>query len=483
MSFEIENGVLIKYYEEPGVTDVVIPDGVTSIGDRVFYMRWSLTSIIIPEGVKEIGNEAFYCCEKIISITIPDSVISIGNYAFFRCKKIISITIPNGVTSIGNNAFCGCISLASVTIPDSVTSIENNFFAQCYNIEEIVANPAQLPNAKWKQMAMYTFFREPEKFSAEQAEGCKKYLLPQRKRLLPEIFANDYVHVIRLFADAGKITKSNVRAEYLDPAIEAKATQCVAFLMDWENKNVSSDDKEKLIEKELTKDPFNVTDMKKFWSYKKLEDGTLCLTSYKGAETDVVIPERIGKNKVTLIEKELFSPNKYGPNSTQKKIMEKISSVFIPDSVICIGDDAFFDCGKLADINVAAGNSAYSSENGILFNKSRTEILRYPERKTDASYVVPSSVTRIRDNAFRNCSSLANITIPESVTSIGNHAFSFCKSLTSINIPNGVTGIGEDAFNGCRSLKSVNIPNGIKSVEPGAFFPAAVLQTLLSPTV
>ncbi len=120
MSFEIENGVLIKYYEEPGVTDVVIPDGVTSIGDRAFYMRWSLTSIIIPEGVKEIGNEAFSCCEKIISITIPDSVRSIGCCAFALCGSLTNIAIPNGVTCIGNNAFGGCISLASVTIPDEI---------------------------------------------------------------------------------------------------------------------------------------------------------------------------------------------------------------------------------------------------------------------------------------------------------------------------------------------------------------------------
>jgi len=82
MGFKIENGVLIKYTEEPGVTEVVIPDGVTSIGERAFEWGNSLTAVTIPDSVTSIGERAFDCCKSMTSVTIPDSVTSIRENAF-----------------------------------------------------------------------------------------------------------------------------------------------------------------------------------------------------------------------------------------------------------------------------------------------------------------------------------------------------------------------------------------------------------------
>lgn len=90
-------------------------------------------TVVIPEGVTEIGEEAFGHCKALTTITIPDSVTSIGNSAFGNCYNLTSITIPNSVTSIGNSAFWCCRSLTSVDIPDSVTSIDNSAFSGCYN--------------------------------------------------------------------------------------------------------------------------------------------------------------------------------------------------------------------------------------------------------------------------------------------------------------------------------------------------------------
>ena len=120
------------------VTDLIIPDSVTSIGDQAFAGCTSLTSIVIPDSVTSIGDEAFRGCTGLTSITIPDGVTSIGNYAFYGCGSLTSITIPDGVTSIGDSAFYGCESLTSIVIPDSVTSIGDSTFYGCDSLMSIV---------------------------------------------------------------------------------------------------------------------------------------------------------------------------------------------------------------------------------------------------------------------------------------------------------------------------------------------------------
>ena len=113
-------------------TEIVIPlvspdgDRVTSIGDMAFF-RYGLTSIIIPDSVISIGNGAFARCSNLVSVTIPDSVTSIGIGAFELCESLTSITIPNSVTSIDVDTF-RMSGLTSIVIPDSMTSIGNGAF-------------------------------------------------------------------------------------------------------------------------------------------------------------------------------------------------------------------------------------------------------------------------------------------------------------------------------------------------------------------
>ncbi len=135
VEFYILNGVLRSYNGNGG--NVIIPDGVTSIGDYAFEGCESLASITIPDGVTSIGDFAFIGCESLASITIPDGVTSIGYRAFHECKSLTSITIPDGVTSIGNDAFFGCKSLTSITIPDGVTSIAGRAFYGCESLTSI----------------------------------------------------------------------------------------------------------------------------------------------------------------------------------------------------------------------------------------------------------------------------------------------------------------------------------------------------------
>jgi hypothetical protein len=118
------------------LTSVTIPNSVTSIGESAFA-GIGITSITIPNSVTSIGRYAFAWCSSLTSVTIPNSVTSIGESAFQQCSSLTSVTIPNSVTSIGNYAFQECSSLTSVTIPNSVTSIGDDAFQQCSSLTSV----------------------------------------------------------------------------------------------------------------------------------------------------------------------------------------------------------------------------------------------------------------------------------------------------------------------------------------------------------
>ena len=158
-----------------------------------------------------------------------------------------------------------------------------------------------------------------------------------------------------------------------------------------------------------------------------------------------------------------------------------LKSITIPDSVTSIGESAFDSCSNLTAIDVEVGNNNYTSVNGVLFNKGKTELICYPAGKTDKSYNIPNSVTSIDYQAFTYCTSLKSITIPDSVTSIGEFAFENCKSLTSITIPNSATEIGFGAFSGCASLISITIPNSVTSIGNVAFSDCTSLTSITIP--
>ena len=125
------------FYDCSGLTSVTIPNSVTSIGNSAFWDCSGLTSVTIPNSVTSIGYSAFVNCSSLTSVTIPNSVTSIGEWAFMYCSGLTSIIIPNSVTSIGSNAFSGCSGLTSVTIPNSVTSIGNYAFSKCSGLTSV----------------------------------------------------------------------------------------------------------------------------------------------------------------------------------------------------------------------------------------------------------------------------------------------------------------------------------------------------------
>ena len=184
------------------------------------------------------------------------------------------------------------------------------------------------------------------------------------------------------------------------------------------------------------------------------------LKKYKGAATDVVIPD-----SVTEIGEEVFA---HLP----------ITSITIPDSVKRIGFGAFANCTSLKDVYIPSVSSwcsinfEFATSNPLCTNICwPTNSLGYlhinGELATDIT--IPNNITRIGKYTFLCCKSLTNVTIPNCVISIGEEAFSFCTSLKSIVIPDSVTNIEKKAFDYCSSLESITIPDSVLNIEKDAF--------------
>ena len=158
-----------------------------------------------------------------------------------------------------------------------------------------------------------------------------------------------------------------------------------------------------------------------------------------------------------------------------------LTSITISASVTSVNESAFYGCSKLDSITVAEENANYTAEDGVLFNKDKTELIRYPEGKTGISYIVPEAVTTIGESAFYGCAGLISITLPDNLTTIGINAYNNCTGLSTIDIPDGVTTIEYYAFSGCTGLTSIDLPDELVTIENSAFANCTKLTSITLP--
>lgn len=203
-------------------------------------------------------------------------------------------------------------------------------------------------------------------------------------------------------------------------------------------------------------------------------------------EGDIIIPEtvvKIGDNAFfncyyltsISIPESVTSIGKYAFH-----FCLRLLNATIPKNVKSIGVGAFAGEARMSDIQVSEDNKYFTSENGILYDKKKKVLIQCPRAKS-GEIKIPESVTNIGEEAFEYCQNVTSIIIPESVTNIGRVAFESCENLTSVIIPQGVTQIEESTFSGCSSLSNVTIPKGVTSIGHAAFYSCTSLKNITIP--
>lgn len=432
-------------FRETGLTELVLEDGVREIGAQAF-MGCKLCSVVIPASVTSIGENAFssnpdlaeitfmgtmaqwkqaaphardpyqttiHCCDgdilpvdssvcgdNLIWMLSGDGVLTIagtGDMWDFTCvqkdgqtlstapwmdrkNEIKTLKVLSGVTGIGKYAFgtsAGSNSasqLTSVSFPDTLKRIGENAFANCTSLQEL-ALPSRLET--WGDQA----FR-----------GCTG---------------------LKTLNVAEGITEIGVSA----------FSQCSAL------------------------------------THVTLPDNLTCIkvTAFSGCSslTSISIPETVRR-----IEAAAFS----GCSS--------LTSVTLPASLNELESSAFQGCSRLSAILVAAENTCFSSRYGILYDKSGETLLLCPGGKA-GSLRIPAGVKHISDRAFQSCTELTEIDFPEGLLSIGEVVFCSLRygtnKLTTVNLPSTLTRIGNQAFYHCTALSSITIPASVRVIGGNAF--------------
>ena len=443
----IEAGAFSKVEIESGITplsSIVLPKGITTIGDDAFSYNTSLTSIKIPNTVTTIGKRAFYGCTNLTSIEIPDSVTYIGDYCFWNCNRLQKIKLSKKIQTINQGLLEGCSSLTEIEIPEGVESIGYAAFRSCDKLTTITL-PASLTYITGSALTRLSRLTE-----VKVADGNNSFKF-ENGMLLSKDGKTMYMALLTLT----EINVPNGVVSIIGDGLSGSSATKI-ILPDTVSSNFGGavfNGMNKLTTIELSGTSKNL----------KLVDGNLYsydgkrFIKYMGSSKNFTVPEGVETLLNGCITKSMTTLNL---PSTLKVIegwsltgMSGVKLLNIPASVTTMYTYSFHANTKL---RVAEGNATYKSIDDVLIlNKAGTKVIMASRNAT--TYNIPNTVTEIGQNAFYYCNKMTSINIPDSVTTIGAKAFYSCSSLKEITIPQSVTSIGANAFEYCENLTAINI--------------------------
>lgn len=354
-----------------------------------------------------------------------------------------------------------------------------DFAAVSEKLYELVGEPLYNTFGEYRYGVYKDRFFDPVFFEALLKFFSGKQM--RKQMTMKEIIDRGDIKLLELCAKYGWLKIPRIRDAMIDYANKRNSTECTAWLLEFKNRTADLAAEraraEKRMLRELNADPNSLTELKKVWRFTKLKDGTLEITSYKGRQTEVVVPEKIGGDTVASIGMAAFTGAWYLTKRTAKDVCEfrekHITKITLPETITKIGEYAFYACEALEDVNIPNGVKVIENST---FRGTNFEVLELPEsveRLADYSLSfggfkvvkLPRDLVKIGQEAFTVCQNIEKIEIPERIKTILHGTFWRCERLKEVVLPDGMEMIKARAFWNCPELETINPPASIKKIE------------------
>ena len=474
------------FNEKNGILSI-FGDGNMEIDDNHSWLEHSskIKKVSVQDGIETICDSAFKNCTNLESITIPSSVINIGEYAFQGCSSLNNVYYEGTKSQIRSITRKGNESLLNANIHCSTTTISGTTGDCTWIFDESNYSLTILGNGNMSD------YNDPDADYYERAPW-----LPYSKLIKNIVIKSGVKNIgVSCFSDCTRIDNIEIPSSVTKIGSSA-FSNCPSL------KSITIPTSVVDIGDSAFYDCDNLSRVyymgtKEQWLKIIIDDYNNCLLNadiyFNSGKDDNILNGSTGDcewllNKINGIitisgdgsmgyyenssETPWYKYSSYIKEVNVKPGVEEIddysfdgcknlSKVSISDSVSYIGSKAFSNCPSLTSIVVDENNITYSSFEGNLFNKDKTEFILYSAGKSSDSFIIPNSVTRIGWYAFENANHLKSISLPSDLRVIFGCAFKNCSNISTITIPINTVDIGWKAFDSCKELKYVYY-NGTK---------------------